>query len=134
METDTIFFGSFNVRAVLWKQPMHGLALIGQLIAERAALLEKLREITTLSVEQRLITALHKTATQRKSLDTSGRIEVTSARYRLLFERVGATRDVLGRLVSEDWRDAPVALCMSNHHRRCSDGWRPSTTNRAPMG
>lgn len=105
VETDTIFLSYSDVRALLREQPMHGLALIGQVIAERTALLEKLREITTLSVEQRLIAALHKIAAQRESLDTSGRIELTSARYRLLCERVGAAREsvslVLGRLVSE---------------------------------
>ena len=79
--------------------------LINQLMAERAALLDKLRELTTLSVEQRLIATLVRMASNNTFTREDGRIVLCSARYRLLCELVGATREsvslVLGRLVSE---------------------------------
>jgi len=87
------------------EQPTHAIALIGQVMAERSALLDKLRELTTLSVEQRLVAALQRMAAHDSFLHTDGRIELGSAHYRLLCELVGATREsvslVLGRLMSE---------------------------------
>jgi CRP-like cAMP-binding protein len=74
-------------------------------MAERTTLLDKLRELTTLSVEQRLLAALQRMATHESFLDADGRIELCSTRYRLLCELVGATREsvslVLGRLGGE---------------------------------
>jgi len=68
-------------------------------------ILEKLRELTTLSVEQRLVAALRRLATHESFLTEDGRIELCSSRYRLLCELVGATREsvslVLGRLTGE---------------------------------
>jgi CRP-like cAMP-binding protein len=54
-ETETLFLSSAKFRAFVREQPAHAIALIGQIIAERSALLDKLRELTTLSVEQRLV-------------------------------------------------------------------------------
>ena len=74
-------------------------------MSERTALMEKLRELTTLSVEQRLVAALQRMATHDDFLDAGGRIELSSSHYRLLCELVGATREsvslVLGRLTGE---------------------------------
>src|SRR5689334_356808 len=53
-ESETLFLSTARFRAFVREQPQHALAFIGQLMAERASLLEKLRELTTLSVEQRL--------------------------------------------------------------------------------
>jgi CRP-like cAMP-binding protein len=78
---------------------------VGQVMAERTALLEKLRELTTLSVEQRLVAALQRMASHDSFTRRDGRIELCSARYRLLCELFGATREsvslVLGRLTGE---------------------------------
>jgi CRP/FNR family cyclic AMP-dependent transcriptional regulator len=104
-ETETIFLSSANLRAFVREQPNRALALIGQIMAERTALLEKLRELTTLSVEQRLVAALRRLASHERFLTADGRIELCSSRYRLLCELVGATREsvslVLGRLTGE---------------------------------
>jgi CRP-like cAMP-binding protein len=89
----------------LREQPQHALALLGQIVAERSALLEKLRELATLSVEQRLVATLVRLAQQGTFTEDDGRIALGPAQYRLLCELVGATREsvslVLSRLVSE---------------------------------
>lgn len=104
-ETDTLFLSSAKLRAFIREQPAHALAVVGQVMAERTALLEKLRELTTLSVEQRLVAALQRMASHDCFTRSDGRIELGSARYRLLCELVGATREsvslVLGRLIGE---------------------------------
>jgi CRP-like cAMP-binding protein len=104
-ETETLFISSANLRAFVREQPNRALALIGQIMAERTALLDKLRELTTLSVEQRLVAALRRMASHDSFLRDDGRIELCSSRYRLLCELVGATREsvslVLGRLTGE---------------------------------
>jgi CRP-like cAMP-binding protein len=104
-ETATLYLSTSKLRAFIREQPGHALALIGQVMAERTALLEKLRELTTLSVEQRLVSALRRMASDDSFLRHDGRIELGSARYRLLCELVGATREsvslVLGRLTGE---------------------------------
>lgn len=104
-ETATLFLSSSKLRAFVREQPAHALALIGQVMSERTALLDKLRELTTLSVEQRLVAALRRMAAHDSFLHDDGRIELGSAHYRLLCELVGATREsvslVLGRLTGE---------------------------------
>jgi CRP-like cAMP-binding protein len=104
-ETETLFLSSSKLRAFIREQPTYALAVIGQVMAERTALLEKLRELTTLSVEQRLVAALRRMSAHDSFTRSDGRIELCSARYRLLCELVGATREsvslVLGRLTGE---------------------------------
>lgn len=104
-ETDTLFLSMTKLRAFIREQPAHALAVVGQVMAERTLLLEKLRELTTLSVEQRLVTALRRMVSHDSFTRSDGRIELCSARYRLLCELVGATREsvslVLGRLTGE---------------------------------
>ena len=67
--------------------------------------LDKLRELTTLSVEQRLVAALQRMSAHEGFLAADGRVELCTSRYRLLCELVGATREsvslVLGRLSAE---------------------------------
>jgi CRP-like cAMP-binding protein len=104
-ETETLFLSSAKLRAFFREQPAHAMSLLAQIMAERTILLDKLRELTTLSVEQRLVAALQRMASHESFLDADGRIELCSARYRLLCELVGATREsvslVLGRLSGE---------------------------------
>jgi CRP-like cAMP-binding protein len=54
-ESETLFLSSARFRAFVREQPQRALSLMSQLMAERSALLDKLRELTTLSVEQRLV-------------------------------------------------------------------------------
>ena len=77
-ESETLFISSANFRAFLREQPQQALVLVGQLMAERTALLEKLRELTTLSVEQRLLTTLLRLATNSTFTRPDGRIELDS--------------------------------------------------------
>jgi CRP-like cAMP-binding protein len=104
-ESETLFLSSARFRAFVREQPQHSLSLINQLMAERAVLLDKLRELTTLSVEQRLIATLVRMANNNTFTGDDGRIVLCTARYRLLCELVGATREsvslVLGRLTGE---------------------------------
>jgi len=104
-ESETLFLSSARFRAFVREQPQHSLALINQLMAERTALLDKLRELTTLSVEQRLIATLVRMASNNTFTREDGRIVLCTSRYRLLCELVGATREsvslVLGRLTGE---------------------------------
>lgn len=104
-ETETLFLSTARLRAFIREQPVHALAVVGQVMAERTVLLDKLRELTTMSVEQRLVAALRRMAAHDTLTLPDGRLELTSARYRLLCELVGATREsvslVLGRLAGE---------------------------------
>lgn len=104
-ETETLYLSTAKMRAFVREQPTQALSLIGQVMGERVSLLEKLRELTTLSVEQRLLASLRRMGMHDGFLDAAGRIELSTARYRLLCELVGATREsvslVLGRLTGE---------------------------------
>ena len=104
-ETETLHLSGARFRSFLREQPHHALAIVGQVMAERSVLLEKLRELTTLSVEQRLISTVLRMAKDPTFTTESGQIVLCAARYRLLCELVGATREsvslVLGRLVGE---------------------------------
>ena len=104
-ESETLFLSAVRFRALLREQPHHSLTLLNQLMAERTALLDKLRELTTLSVEQRLIATLVRMAGNNTFTREDGRIVLCTQRYRLLCELVGATREsvslVVGRLTGE---------------------------------
>jgi CRP-like cAMP-binding protein len=104
-ESETLFLSSARFRAFVREQPQHSLALITQLMGERTALLDKLRELTTLSVEQRLVSTLVRMSSNNTFTREDGRIVLCPSRYRLLCELVGATREsvslVLGRLTGE---------------------------------
>ena len=104
-ESDTLFLSSRRFRAFIREQPQDSLSLINQLMVERTALLDKLRELTTLSVEQRLIATLVRMSTNNTFTNDDGRIVLCTSGYRLVCELVGATREsvslVLGRLASE---------------------------------
>jgi CRP-like cAMP-binding protein len=104
-ESETLFLSATRFRAFVREQPQHALALLNQLMAERAVLLDKLRELTTLSVEQRLIATLVRMAANQTFTGDDGRVVLCTTRYRLLCELVGATREsvslVLARLTAE---------------------------------
>ncbi len=104
-ESETLFLSAARFRAFVREQPQHSLTLINQLMAERTALLDRLRELTTLSVEQRLVATLVRMADHDIFTCEDGRVTLCATRYRLLCELVGATREsvslVLGRLTGE---------------------------------
>jgi CRP-like cAMP-binding protein len=104
-EAATLFLSGAQYRSFIREQPQHATALLAQILSERSALLEKLRELTTMSVEQRLVVALVRMATFDTFTGDDGCIVLSTNRYRLLCELVGATREsvslVLGRLAAE---------------------------------
>jgi CRP-like cAMP-binding protein len=93
IESETLFLSAQRLRALVREQPHHALRVVAQLMAERASLLEKLRELTTLSVEQRVLTALVRLASTETFALDNGRLVLAPQRYRLLCELVGATRE-----------------------------------------
>ena len=99
---ETLHLSGARFRALLREQPAVAQALVAQLMAERSALLEKLRELATLSVEERLIASMLRLAEQTQLAD-QGSLTLGPAQYRLLCELVGATREsvslVFNRLV-----------------------------------
>jgi len=109
IESETIFLGSGKFRTLMREQPVRALAIVGQVMEERTAFLDRLRELATLNVEQRLVNTLLRLAQSKSFTDQHGRIELTPARYRILCELVGATREsvslVLNRLAQEDLID-----------------------------
>ena len=104
-EVETLHLSGQRFRALVRERPQDALSLIGQIMAERTVLLDKLRELTTMSVEQRLIAALLRLGSSHTFTKPDGSIELCAQRYRVLCEMVGATREsvslVLGRLVGE---------------------------------
>lgn len=104
-EVTTLFLSTAKYRSFLREQPQHATTLVAQVLSERSALLEKLRELTTMSVEQRLIVALMRMATFDTFAGADGCLVLNTNRYRLLCELVGATREsvslVLGRFTGE---------------------------------
>ena len=99
-ETETLFLSTSRFRAFVREQPQHAIALMGQLLAERSALLDKLRELTTLSVEQRIVATFARFAHTDIFATSNGRITLCPQRYRLLCELVGATRESVSLVLS----------------------------------
>jgi CRP/FNR family cyclic AMP-dependent transcriptional regulator len=104
-EATTLFLSGSRFRVFLREQPMQAAHLVAQVMAERSQLLEKLRELTTMSVEQRLVVSLIRLASFGGFTREDGCLLLNPARYRLLCELVGATREsvslVLGRFTGE---------------------------------
>ena len=109
IESETLYLGSAKFRTLMREQPVRAMAIVAQVMEERTAILDRLRELATLSVEQRLVKSLTRLAQSESFTDQRGRIELTPARYRILCELVGATREsvslVLNRLAQDDLVD-----------------------------
>src|SRR6185503_17831456 len=99
-EAATLFLSTARYRSFIREQPQHATALTAQLLSERSALLEKLRELTTMSVEQRLVVALLRMGTFASFTRDDGCIVLNTSRYRLLCELVGATRESVSLVLS----------------------------------
>jgi CRP-like cAMP-binding protein len=136
-ESETLYLSSARFREFVREQPQQALALIGQMVDERTALLEKLRELATLSVEQRLISSLVRLSQAGVFTTDDGRIALGAAQYKLLCELVGATREsvslVLTRLVAEGLAErngttiyvAPVSALSDRLEINRTDGEMP---------
>src|SRR5205823_4447314 len=88
-KSETLFLSSTKFRAFIREQPQHAIAILNQLLSERTILLERLRELTTLSVEQRIVATLSRLERTDIFSNEKGEIELSPQRYRLLCELVG---------------------------------------------
>lgn len=116
-ETETLYLSGARFRAFVREKAPEAFALFAQVMAEHGALLDKLRELATLSVEQRLVAALVRMARQQMFVDEDGGVTLDAGQYRVLCELVGATREsvslVVNRLASEGLvmrRDGGIAI------------------------
>ena len=104
-ECETLHLSGERFRALTRERPTHALALMGQVMHQHGVLLERLRELATLSVEQRLVTTLLRLREQGTLGEAEGRLTLDGAQYRLLCEMVGATREsvsiVVNRLIGD---------------------------------
>ncbi|HSY82658.1 MAG TPA: Crp/Fnr family transcriptional regulator [Gemmatimonadaceae bacterium] len=104
-ESETLYLNGVRFREFVREHPPQAFALVGQVMAEYATLLDKMRELATLSVEQRLVAVLSRLGRQKMFMDTDGQIILDVAQNRVLCELVGATREsvslVIAKLVSD---------------------------------
>jgi CRP/FNR family transcriptional regulator, cyclic AMP receptor protein len=103
-ESETLHINGPRFREFVREHPPQAFALLGQVMAEHASLLDKLRELATLSVEQRLVSVLSRMARQKMFM-RDGQMALDAAQHRVLCELVGATREsvslVINKLVAE---------------------------------
>ncbi len=92
-ETETIFISGAQFRAFVRENPSQAINIIGQLMSERAALLEKLHSMASQNVEQRLVASLKRLSCDRSFLGADGKLRLEVKHHRLLCEMVGATRE-----------------------------------------
>ena len=102
-DTETLFISGSLFRAFVRENPGQAINIVGQLMSERAGLLEKLHAMASQNVEQRLACALRRLGADRSFVGRDGRLKLELKHHRLLCEMVGATREsialALGRLV-----------------------------------
>lgn len=102
-ETETLFIAGSQFRAFVRENPGQAIHVLGQMMSERAALLDKLHAMVSQNVEQRLACALRRLSADRSFVGRDGRLRLELKHHRLLCEMVGATREsialALGRLV-----------------------------------
>jgi CRP-like cAMP-binding protein len=102
-DTETLFVSGSQFRAFVRENPGQAINVVGQLMSERTALLEKLHAMASQNVEQRLASALCRLAADRSFVGRDGRLKLELKHHRLLCEMVGATREsialALARLV-----------------------------------
>ncbi len=145
-ETETLFLLTEKFREFVRENPSQALRLFGQLLAERAQLLDRLHEMASQNVEQRLLSALNRLSRDDSFLAHDGSLRLEVRHHRLLCEMVGATREsialALGRLVGSGLASRKgtaffvTSSALDGHHSdtNLGDGgipvvderWRPS--------
>jgi CRP-like cAMP-binding protein len=103
--SETLHVSGAALRSFLREQPPYGQAVLGQIMAERTEMLDKLRELATLSVEERLIASMVRLAERApqpapladrapsRAAAADAPLALGPTEYRLLCELVGATRE-----------------------------------------
>lgn len=102
VQSETLHLNFDAYRALVREQPACAIAVSSQMVAERAAILQRLHDFASASVDTRVMAALDRLSHDPSS-KANGTLVVSPADYRLLCEMVGATREsislALGRLV-----------------------------------
>lgn len=102
VQSETLHLNFDGFRALVREQPACAIALSSQMVAERAAILRRLHDFASASVDTRVVAALDRLSHDPSS-KANGTLVVSPSDYRLLCEMVGATREsislALGRLV-----------------------------------
>jgi CRP-like cAMP-binding protein len=99
-DAETLFVSSAQFSAFVRENPSQAIHVVGQLMSERAALLEKLHAMASQNVEQRLVCALRRLAADRSFHSNDGRLRLELKHHRLLCEMVGATRESIALALS----------------------------------
>jgi CRP-like cAMP-binding protein len=102
VQSETLHLNFDGYRALVREQPACAIALTGQMVTERAAILQRLHDFAAASVDARVLAALDRLS-HDPSTKANGTLLVSPSDYRLICEMVGATREsislALGRLV-----------------------------------
>ena len=108
-EAQTLHLNRHRLRTLMRERPAVAFALTGQLAAGHGLLLERLRELAMMSVEQRLHAAVERARARTPADVPDAPLVLDPPRYRLLCEMVGATREsvslVINRLVADGQAD-----------------------------
>lgn len=100
--SETLHLTGDGYRALVREQPGCAIAMMGQIATERAAIMRRLHDFASASVDQRVLAALDRLS-HDPSMKANGTLVLRQADYRLVCEMVGATREsislALGRLV-----------------------------------
>ena len=103
-EAQTLHLNRHRLRTLMRERPAVAFALTAQLAAGHGLLLERLRELAMMSVEQRLHAAVERARARTPADVPDAPLVLDPAGYRLLCEMVGATREsvslVINRLVA----------------------------------
>lgn len=125
-ETHTLHLGRERLRTLLRERPSTALALFGQVGVAHAQLLERLRELSMMSVEQRLLAAVDRARALQPDDIAGSPLVFDAAGYRLLCEMVGATREsvslVINRLMDEGLAERDGARVVINPSAQTADG------------
>jgi len=102
VQSETLHLNFDGYRALVREQPACAISLSSQMVAERAAILGRLHDFASASVDARVLAALDRLS-RDPSMKANGTLVVSPSDYRLICEMVGATREsislALGRLV-----------------------------------
>ena len=102
VQSETLHLNFDVYRALVREQPVCAIALSGQMVTERAAILQRLHDFAAASVDARVLSALDRLS-HDPAAKANGTLVVSPSDYRLICEMVGATREsislALGRLV-----------------------------------
>lgn len=99
-EAQTLHLSRLRLRTLMRERPEEALALVAQVADAHGVVLDRLRELAMMSVEQRLLAAVERMRAARADTPPDQPITFDAAGYRLLCEMVGATRESVSLVVN----------------------------------